>query len=783
MKENNDMSEDNDSKLNLDKDDEDDSDSLSNPYKKLHSKDKISSSPPGAPRIAPRKPSKFSEYLGLLGKHDRSFESSNSSDSMEIVKKKKQKELTSFQLTIIKSQKENFDNNYNILKEDFKLLEEYETKIFKDTNLDIMFIMDLTGSMSIWLNEAKKSIKNIIEEITDNNPGSKIRISFIGYRDFLEKDEKREYDTQEFTENIDEFNQFISKLDCNGGGDEPEDIVGALRQALKMNWLSNAKYAILVSDAPCHGKQYHNISYDRFADGDPEGVPLEDVIKQFVEKDITFYCIEINSTTKKMFDIMKSIYNNDNKFHVEKLGNSVHQFSFFVAFSASVLLGNAKYNKIKFADVLANCRNETIEKIMKKYINNNNIIMNKNSDVITSQLISELENLNIGDEDKKLFDFINRMNDLNISKDSNSNNNILNTNVNNINNNFDNYFFTNLDENEIKKVEKQEINYKLRALSYDKNENSINDWINPTIEEKIIKTKLEITFSTFKKDDNKKEYEIYFVDKILDKEKKGIIPYKINKNIYNNPSEYIKTIAYDELICEQMADYFNLLIDKELPHLKQFIKFQRHILYELDEGNSLNNFCLQNKYIISEDSNAIQLILAVPASKRILQSFSHFSYQITGGQILIGDIIYDTEIKKVTQFKKYSIKENGYKKILEFFTTHICDNTCKALGLAHPRKKLNPIIVKDTFYSNKYLIETNLCKCCSAPFHMNVESKSVNKYLNCGFCGWKESRSRVNATCISCNLPFTYSTYVYNCQLLNFPTKCEKCNSIFLNIK
>ncbi len=435
MKENNDMSEDNDSKLNLDKDDEDDSDSLSNPYKKSHSKDKISSSPPGAPRISPRKPSKFSEYLGLLGKHDRSFESSNSSDSMEIVKKKKQKELTSFQLTIIKSQKENFDNNYNILKEDFKLLEEYETKIFKDTNLDIMFIMDLTGSMSIWLNEAKKSIKNIIEEITDNNPGSKIRISFIGYRDFLEKDEKREYDTQEFTENIDEFNQFISKLDCNGGGDEPEDIVGALRQALKMNWLSNAKYAILVSDAPCHGKQYHNISYDRFADGDPEGVPLEDVIKQFVEKDITFYCIEINSTTKKMFDIMKSIYNNDNKFHVEKLGNSVHQFSFFVAFSASVLLGNAKYNKIKFADVLANCRNETIEKIMKKYINNNNIIMNKNSDVITSQLISELENLNIGDEDKKLFDFINRMNDLNISKDSNSNNNILNTNINNINNN------------------------------------------------------------------------------------------------------------------------------------------------------------------------------------------------------------------------------------------------------------------------------------------------------------------------------------------------------------
>ena len=33
--------------------------------------------------------------------------------------------------------------------------------IFKDTNLDIMFIMDLTGSMGIWLNEAKKVSKKL----------------------------------------------------------------------------------------------------------------------------------------------------------------------------------------------------------------------------------------------------------------------------------------------------------------------------------------------------------------------------------------------------------------------------------------------------------------------------------------------------------------------------------------------------------------------------------------------------------------------------------------------
>ena len=268
-----------------------------------------------------------------------------------------------------------------------------------------MFIMDLTGSMSIWLSEAKKNIKKIIEEIIDNNPGSKIRISFIGYRDFLDVNEERKYDNQKFTENLDEFNTFLSKLDCTGGGDEPEDVVGALQQALNMDWESNAKYAVLVCDAPCHGKNYHKISYDKFPNGDPSGVKLEDVMIKFYEKGITFYCIEISENTKEMFNIMKSMYNDREKFHVEKLGNSVDQFSFFVTFSANVLLGNEKYRKKKFSEILKDYRDETINKIMSKYLNNNmnnNNLMN-NDLSLTTQLIDQIENLNLGGEDKKLF--------------------------------------------------------------------------------------------------------------------------------------------------------------------------------------------------------------------------------------------------------------------------------------------------------------------------------------------------------------------------------------------
>ena len=132
------------------------------------------------------------------------------------------------------------------------------------------------------------------------------------------------------------------------------------------------------------------------------------------------------SNSKKMFNIMKNMYNDGGKFHAKKTGNSVDQFSFFVTFSANALLNNEKFRKIKFSEILKNYRYEGIGKIMSKYLNNNKIANNNNSvntDVsVTSQLISQIENLNLGGEDKKLFEFINRMSDLNINNDDKNNN-------------------------------------------------------------------------------------------------------------------------------------------------------------------------------------------------------------------------------------------------------------------------------------------------------------------------------------------------------------------------
>ena len=296
-----------------------------------------------------------------------------------------------------------------------------------------MFILDLTASMDIWLNEIKINIKNIIEEITLNNPGSNIRLSFIGYRDFYTKEEKREYFIKEFTDKINEVKDYISTLDCLGGGDLPEDLIGAMKLALNMKWESKAKYALLICDAPCHGRKYHNLIYDKFEDGDPEGTSLEYLIEQFKLKEINLYCLEIGKYNEKMFDIMKKVYNDDNKFHVEKLSNYT-QLSFFVAFSASVVLNNEKYRNNSFQNIIETYRKDDIGNIMKKYIKNNDIMMNINN--IEKDLIEKFENLELEQEDKKLLDFVNRMNELNLDNKKNDNNTI-ESNIININNNED----------------------------------------------------------------------------------------------------------------------------------------------------------------------------------------------------------------------------------------------------------------------------------------------------------------------------------------------------------
>jgi len=189
----------------------------------------------------------------------------------------------------------------------------------RETSLDLLFIMDITGSMSNCVDLVKKNIINIIEKIPDKCPGVVINMGFIGYRDVTKDEETEEikledYVDKDFTTNYDELKNSIMNIIVTGGGDTAEDIACAMELALKKSWKNNARFAILFADAPCHGRKYHD---EGLSDNFPNGVEgrrnIEELIEELAKKNVSLYCTEINQDTKIMYQIFKDIYNKYNK--------------------------------------------------------------------------------------------------------------------------------------------------------------------------------------------------------------------------------------------------------------------------------------------------------------------------------------------------------------------------------------------------------------------------------------------------------------------------------------
>lgn len=646
------------------------------------------------------------------------------------------------------TQLSNFNKNYSVMKSDFSILESYEKVFFKDTTLDVMFIMDITGSMGMWLTEAKANIDSIITEITENNPCSKIRVSFIGYRDYDDRI-KGDFICKDFTENVEEVKKFIKDLDAYGGGDEPEDIAGAFDAALKMKWESNARYCVLVCDAPCHGVKYHNIIYDKYIDGDPSGLVIENLIEEFVKKKITMYCIEINDSTKKMFKVIENIYSNaiDCECHIETLGDSCNKFAFFVAFSASVTLGNITYNKVRLEDVINRFRTETIETIVRKY---NKDYYLKEDDAL--DLLNHINSMNLNENEQKTFDFINRMNSLSIkSSEVNPNDNEEITIIDLVSNFSSAKMFDN--------KPLPAIVHSLRILN---DPTLMNDWITPFTQHDKMDTEFNLVdIDQLKFDSNDKKYKMVLFDFQLGKKIPSYIPKTIPKKHYVSLEKMINYTLIDKAICNFIADSFNIRLFEYCPKIKSYIRFNNTALYEIQ------NFT--TKYLIANFLGVDTINL--PLTKNVLEAFTHFSYQITEGYLILSELELNEDKKSIKDFKINRIDSDGYGNIMKFFVSHYCNDVCKKLQLFHPRKKKVEFEVKEEFFYYDKVTNIKVCELCRIPI--------ISRDSCCYECIEKKNKTMKKRVCVECHSQFTFSCYYYNSKLINYPMKCEDCTFRF----
>ena len=84
----------------------------------------------------------------------------------------------------------------------------------KNKNVDVVFLLDCTGSMAGYIEEAKNQIKKIVEQILEMYENN-VRVAFIGYRDHC--DGPMRIETFQFSEDTDKFVTFLSGIRATGG--------------------------------------------------------------------------------------------------------------------------------------------------------------------------------------------------------------------------------------------------------------------------------------------------------------------------------------------------------------------------------------------------------------------------------------------------------------------------------------------------------------------------------------------------------------------------------------
>ncbi|CAF1518249.1 unnamed protein product [Adineta steineri] len=156
--------------------------------------------------------------------------------------------------------------------------------------LDLVFVMDCTGSMGPYIDSAKNNIHAIIEEIVANET-SNIRLALIAYRDHPPQDTSFVTCVHDFTTQVNEMKSWLDNFRADGGGDTPEAVADARHDVLHLSWRSDAtKICVLISDAPPHGLHQEN---DSFPNGCPAGHDPARLVRNMAEQHITLYVVGV----------------------------------------------------------------------------------------------------------------------------------------------------------------------------------------------------------------------------------------------------------------------------------------------------------------------------------------------------------------------------------------------------------------------------------------------------------------------------------------------------------
>lgn len=156
--------------------------------------------------------------------------------------------------------------------------------------LDLMLMIDTTGSMGDELSYLQVELADVVDEVQTMAGDLEIRLSVNFYRDQGDAYVVREFP---FTTDIDAALADLAAQGSDGGGNYPEAVVEALDSAVAAHQWSpsaRARLLFLVLDAPPHrGSQGEALMNQRVQEAAEAGIRIIPVASSGVDKDTEFF--------------------------------------------------------------------------------------------------------------------------------------------------------------------------------------------------------------------------------------------------------------------------------------------------------------------------------------------------------------------------------------------------------------------------------------------------------------------------------------------------------------
>ncbi len=178
--------------------------------------------------------------------------------------------------------------------------------------VEVVFVLDTTSSMSGLIDAAKNNIWSIASSMASAEPEPDMRMGLVAFRD---RGDAYVTKVLDLSQDLDSMYVSLSAFKAQGGGDGPESVNAALYSAVNnISWSQDNntfKVIFLVGDAPPHMDYQDEPQY-------PE------IIQQARAKGIVVNCIQAgnHSDTRKVWQQIASL-NQGEFFQVEQSGSAV----------------------------------------------------------------------------------------------------------------------------------------------------------------------------------------------------------------------------------------------------------------------------------------------------------------------------------------------------------------------------------------------------------------------------------------------------------------------------